>query len=162
MVEAAALALCLIVMRTCTCHSSSTHNQSQLDWDTHPVARRWALSAKAWVAHALPERALASDIFPATTGDTAFDDVTQRAATAVTRLAQSILATPRSPEKVIQCVRAVAPAPVTLACACVRVSVSCLSQCACHTVCWTQLRHSCHHRAARVQVLRQCMQIGQT
>ena len=59
------------------------------------------LTAKAWVAHALPERALASDIFPATTADQAFDDVTQRAAIAVTRLAQSILAAPRSPEKVV-------------------------------------------------------------
>ena len=87
------------------------------------------------MAHALPERALASDIFPATTGDTAFDDVTQRAATAVTRLAQSILATPRSPEKVLWAVRAVAPAPVMPACARVRVSFSiCVPPCMSHTL----------------------------
>ena len=67
----------------------------------HPACHRWVLTAKAWVAHALPERVLASDVFPATTADQAFDDVTQRAAIAVTRLAQSILAAPRSPEKVV-------------------------------------------------------------
>ena len=55
---------------------------------------------KGWVKLAVPELALARDIFPAAEAHTAFDEVTHRAAAAVSRLAQAILTAPRSPDKV--------------------------------------------------------------
>ena len=61
---------------------------------------RWVEAVKGWVQLAVPELMLAADIFPTAQAHTAFDDVTHRAAAAVSRLAQAILTAPRSPDKV--------------------------------------------------------------
>ena len=52
---------------------------------------------------AVPELALAADIFPAAEAHTAFDEATYRAAAAVSHLAQAILTAPRVPDKVWCC-----------------------------------------------------------
>ena len=61
---------------------------------------RWAEAVRGWVQLAVPELALCVDIFPAAEAHAAFDEVTHRAAAAVSRLAQAMLTAPRSPDKV--------------------------------------------------------------